>query len=94
MNQFYRQSSGNAFVSETRDLKFESQAGQIGDSVAKSSPPLPHFFEKSCGPGTMNRKWVITITRYTRRHNQGFDYCITVTNQLSTDSQIIAIYFD
>ena len=40
--------SGNAFVSGARDLRFKSRAGQIGHSVAKGSPPLRHFFESCC----------------------------------------------
>ena len=41
-------SSGNAFVSGAGGLRFKSQAGQIGHSVANGSPPLRHFFERSC----------------------------------------------
>ena len=41
-------SSGNAFVSGAGGLRFKSRAGQIGHSVADSSPPLRHFFERSC----------------------------------------------
>ena len=41
-------SSGNAFVSGAGDLRFKSQAGQIGHSVANGSPPLRHFFKRSC----------------------------------------------
>ena len=41
-------SSGNAFVSGARDLRFKYRAGQIGHIVANGSPPLRHFFEKSC----------------------------------------------
>ena len=41
-------SSGNAFDSEAGGLRFESQGGQTGHSVANGSPPLPHFFERSC----------------------------------------------
>ena len=41
-------SSGNAFVSGVGGLRFKSQAGQIGHSVANGSPPLRHFFERSC----------------------------------------------
>ena len=41
-------SSGNAFVSGAGDLRFKSRAGQIGHSVANGSPPLRHFFERSC----------------------------------------------
>ena len=40
--------SGNAFVSGARGLRFKSRAGQIGHSVANGSPPLRHFFERSC----------------------------------------------
>ena len=28
--------------------RFKSRAGQIGHSVANGSPPLRHFFERSC----------------------------------------------
>ena len=41
-------SSGNAFVSGAGGLRFKSRAGQIGHSVANGSPPLQHFFERSC----------------------------------------------
>ena len=40
--------SGNAFVTGAGDLRFKSQAGQIEHSVANGSPPLRHFFERSC----------------------------------------------
>ena len=41
-------SSGNAFVCGAEGLSFKSRAGQIGHSVANGSPPLRHFFERSC----------------------------------------------
>ena len=41
-------SSGNAFVSGAGGQRFESRAGQIRHSVANGSPPLQHFFERSC----------------------------------------------
>ena len=41
-------SSGNAFVSGAGGLRFKSRAGQVGHSVANGSPPLRHFFERSC----------------------------------------------
>ena len=41
-------SSGNVFVSGAENLRFKSRAGQIGHSVANGSPPLRHFFERSC----------------------------------------------
>ena len=41
-------SSGNAFVPGTIGLRFKSQTGQIGHSVANDSPPLRHFYERSC----------------------------------------------
>ena len=41
-------SSGNAFVSGAGGQRFKSRAGQIGHSVANSSPPLQHFFKKGC----------------------------------------------
>ena len=41
-------SSGNAFVSGAGGLRFKSRANQIGHSVANGSPPLRHFFERSC----------------------------------------------
>ena len=41
-------SSGNSFVSGAGGLRFKSRAGQIGPRVANGSPPLRHFFEKSC----------------------------------------------
>ena len=41
-------SSGNAFVSGAEGLRFKSRAGRIGHSAANGSPPLRHFFERSC----------------------------------------------
>ena len=41
-------SSGNAFVAGAGGLRFKSRAGQIGHNVANGSPPLRHFFERSC----------------------------------------------
>ena len=41
-------SSGNAFVSEAGGLRFKPWAGEIAHSVAYGSPPLRHFFERSC----------------------------------------------
>ena len=41
-------SSGNAFVSGAGGLRFKFRAGQIGHSVANGSPPLRHFFQRSC----------------------------------------------
>ena len=41
-------SSGNYFASGAGGLRFKSWVGQIGRSVANSSPPLQHFFERSC----------------------------------------------
>ena len=38
----------NAFVSGAESQRFKSQAGQVGHSVANGSPPLRHFFERSC----------------------------------------------
>ena len=53
INFFYQEtsncwSSGNAFVSGAGGLRFKSRAGQMGHSVANGSPPLRHFFERSC----------------------------------------------
>ena len=45
-------SSGNAFVAGTGSLRFKSWAVQIGHRVANSSPPLRHFFERSCVAGS------------------------------------------
>ena len=36
------------FVSEAGGMRFKSQAGQIGHSVANDLPPLQHFFEMNC----------------------------------------------
>ena len=36
------------FVSGAGGLRFKSRTGQIGYSVANGSPPLRHFFERSC----------------------------------------------
>ena len=41
-------SSGNAYVSGAGGLSFKAWAGQIGHSVANSSPPLRHFFQRRC----------------------------------------------
>ena len=41
-------SSGNAFVSASEGLRFKSRASQIGNRVTNGSPPLQHFFERSC----------------------------------------------
>ena len=43
----FSRSSGNAF-SFSGGLRFKSQAGQVERSVANGSPPLRHFFERSC----------------------------------------------
>ena len=43
-----RWSSGNAFVTGVGGLRFKSRADQIEHSVANGSPPLRHFFERSC----------------------------------------------
>ena len=40
-------SSGNSFASKERGLRFKSQTGQIGHSVAKDLPPQQSFFKKS-----------------------------------------------
>ena len=40
--------SGNAVVFGAVGLKLKSRADQFGHSVANDSPPLPHFFERSC----------------------------------------------
>ena len=50
-------SSGNAFVSGANGLGFNSRAGQIECSVAKSSSPLRHLFERSCVAGAMTQRW-------------------------------------
>ena len=47
-------SSGNAFVSGAGGLRFKSRAGQIAHSVANGSPPLPYFFDWSCGARRRN----------------------------------------
>ena len=44
----YCWSSDNAFVSGTEGLRFKSRVGKIEHSVANSSPPLRHFFKRSC----------------------------------------------
>ena len=62
-------SSGCAFVSGAGGLRFKSLAGQIGHSLANGSPPLQHFFEKSCvAPGVMTLRWA-PQARYTPRRN-------------------------
>ena len=40
-------SRGNTFVFGAGGLTFKSRSGQIGHSVANSSPPLRHFFKRS-----------------------------------------------
>ena len=42
-----RRSSGKAFVSGTRSLKFKSRAHQIEQNDVNDSLPLQHFFEKT-----------------------------------------------
>ena len=41
-------SSGNTFVSGAGGLRFKSLASQTERNVANGSPPLRHFFERSC----------------------------------------------
>ena len=41
-------SGGNALVTNVVCLRFKSRAGQIKPSVTSGSPPLRHFFERSC----------------------------------------------
>ena len=41
-------SSGNKFVFGAGGLRFKSRACQIEHNVANGSPPLRHFFKKSC----------------------------------------------
>ena len=41
-------SRGIAFVFGSGGLRFKSLAGQIGHSFANGSPPLKHFFKRSC----------------------------------------------
>ena len=36
------------FVKEAGGLRFKSQAGKIGNTVANGSLLLQHFFERSC----------------------------------------------
>ena len=47
-------SSGNAFISEPGGMRFKSLDGQIVHNVAHRSPPLRHFFERSCVAGRCN----------------------------------------
>ena len=67
-------SSGNKFVFGAGGLRFKSRAGQIEHSVANGSPPLRHFFQKSCvgvlpghndaemGPANSLHAWRITAS--------------------------------
>ena len=41
-------SSGNSFVSGAEGLGFKFWAGQIEHSVTNGSPPLRHYFKRSC----------------------------------------------
>ena len=41
-------SSGKTFVSEAKGMRFKFRVGLIEHSVANGSPPLQHFFERSC----------------------------------------------
>ena len=42
------------FVSKSGGLRFKFGTGQTGHSVANSSPPLRHFFERNCVAGWRN----------------------------------------
>ena len=63
-------SSGNAFVSGERGLRFKSLAGQIEHRVADGSLLLRHFFEAvspgrndaKMGPQIRNTLWRITVS--------------------------------
>ena len=47
-------SSTTTLVSAAEGLRFKSRAGQIRHSVDNGSPPLRHFFERSCFARTPN----------------------------------------
>ena len=62
-------SNSYAFCLGARGLRFKCRAGRIEHIVANRSPPLRHFFEKSCvAAGAMTRIWA-QHTRYKLRHN-------------------------
>ena len=80
----YKQASwsgGNAFVSGAVDLRFTSQAGQIGNSITNDSLPLCNYFRMMlCCLGAMTRRWA-TPTRYTfRRITASMKYLISIPN--------------
>ena len=58
-------SSGNTFVTREVGLRFKSRAGQIGHSFVNGSPPLRHFFERSCVARRRNDVEMGVPTRYT-----------------------------
>ena len=62
-------SSGNAFVSGAGSPEFNFWNGQIGYCVAYGSPPLQHFFERSCAARRSNDAEMAPQTRYTLRRN-------------------------
>ena len=51
-------SSGYVLVSGAGGLRFNYRAGIIGHNVANDSPPLGHFFKRSCvGRVAMTQSW-------------------------------------
>ena len=48
----------NAFVFGAGGLRFKSRAGQIEHNAANGSPPLRHFFKKSCVSRKGNDTWM------------------------------------
>ena len=72
-------SSGNAFVSGAGGRRFKSRAGQFEHSVANGSPPLQHFFEKSCvarrrNDAEMDPANSLHASAYYREYNERFDF--------------------
>ena len=62
-----RWSSGNAFVSGARGLRFKFQDRQIGHGIVNGLPSLPHSSKEAVLPaGAMTRRWA-PPTRYTPR---------------------------
>ena len=58
-----------AFVSGPKGRRFKSRQGQIGHSVANCSPPLRHFYERSCVAYSHNDAEMAPPTRYTLWRN-------------------------
>ena len=95
-------SSGNAFVSGVWGLRFKSRAGQIGHSVANSSPPLRHFLEWSCvahrrNDAEMSPANSLHTLAYYSEYNERFNFdlhtAISCTPHLFADHTICLSFF-